>query len=363
LPSSILAAEPDASTATSTPPPPVNVTSAYLHQWQNISVGRLLTLLLLVSAALPAADTLLILHKLDDSFGFYDPSTGKLEAKVATGRKPHEFALSVDQRLAFITNYGADTYTETQPGGNTLTIVDLQQRKAIGEIDLGEYRRPHGIERGKSGLFYVTTDFPAALLIVDGRKRKIVHAIKLSNKLPHMVQVSPDERKAWTADAGSGTVSIIDLANRRQMASVEVGGVPMGLALDGPAKNLFVATRTGNMVVVVDAVANRVKRSVGIPGMPARVVLSPDGKLLFTSLIDSGELAAINTRTQLEIKRVPAGARSEGLYVEPSGEFLYISAQSENKVKKFSIPDLELVQTIDTPPKPDPIYLLRSARP
>jgi len=325
---------------------------------------RFLAALFALSAtAASAGDTLLILHKLDDSFGFYDAATGKLEAKIATGRKPHEFALSADQRLAFITNYGADTYTETQTGANTLTIVDLQQRKAVGEIDLGEFRRPHGIERGKSGHFYVTTDFPAALLIVDGKKRKVLHAIKLTSKLPHMVQLSHDERRAWTADAGSGTVTLIDIPSRRQTAQIEVGGVPMGLALDAAGKNLFVATRTSNMVVVVDAVANRLKRNIGVPGMPARVALSLNGASLFVSLIDSGELAVIDTRTLLEVKRVPAGQRAEGLLAEPSGQFVYISAQSENKVKKFSIPDLEQVQTIDTPAKPDPIYLLRSTKP
>lgn len=314
-------------------------------------------MLLLLAGSVSAADQLLILHKLDDSFGFYDAESGKLEAKVAVGRKPHEFALSADQRFAYVTNYGADTYTETQHGGNTITVIDLMGRKAVGTIDLGEYHRPHGIERAKSGKFYVTTDFPAALLEVDAKKGKVVRAIPVSGQLPHMVQLSKDERKAWTANAGSGTVSVIDLRNRREITTVEVGGVPMGFALTPDEKNLFVATRSNNMVVQVDAVANKLKRKLGVPGEPARLAASPDGRWVYVSLIGSGEVAVLNAHTQLEVKRVAAGQRAEGLRLTPDGTRLFVSAQAENKVVEFTAPGLERVREIATPAKPDPIYL------
>lgn len=323
---------------------------------------RFIVALLAASGCLPGADQLLVLHKLDDSFGFYDAVSGKLEAKVAVGKKPHEFALSADEKFAYVTNYGADSYTETQPGGNTITVIDLAARKAVGEIALGEYHRPHGIERGKSGLLYVTTDFPASLLVVDAKKAKIVKAIPLTGKLPHMVQLTQDERKAWTADAGSGTVSVIDIANRRQTTQIDVGGVPMGFALTPDEKNLFVATRTNNMVVQVDAVANKLKRKLGVPGEPARLAPSPDGRWIYVSLIGSGEVAVLNAHTQLEVNRVAVGQRAEGLRLTDDGQRLYVSAQAENKVVEFSLPELEKVKEIATPAKPDPTYLLRERK-
>jgi YVTN family beta-propeller protein len=325
-------------------------------------IASRMVLLALPLAAL-AANTLLVVHKLDDSFGFYDAATGKLEAKVATGAKPHEFALSADRRFAYVTNYGADTYTETQSGGNTITIVDLKERRAAGEIALGDYHRPHGIERGKSGRFYITTDMPAAVVVLDAKKRKVLSAIPVTGKLPHMIQLRADERQAWTADAGSGTVSVVDLAARRQRTQIDVGGVPMGLALASDEKTLFVATRTNNMVVAVDAVTNRVKRQIGVPGQPVRLALSKDDRWLYVSLIESGEIAVLDTRILLEVKRVTAGKRAEGMHLEPSGNFLYVSAQADNQVLKFSLPDLERVQTIETPAKPDPVYLLADEKP
>lgn len=242
-------------------------------------------------------------------------------------------------------------------------MIDLKARRAVGEIGLGSYTRPHGIERGKSGRFYVTTDFPAALLVVDGAKRKVLHAIPLTGKLPHMVQLTADERQAWTADAGSGTVTVVDLNARRVRNRIDVGGVPMGLALTPDEKTLFVATRTSNMVVAVDAVTNRVRRNIGVPGMPVRLAYAPEEQLLFVTLIDSGEVAALQARTLLEVNRVPAGARAEGILADPRGGFLYVSAQGDNRVLRFTIPDLERVQAIDTAAKPDPLFLLTDGKP
>ena len=322
--------------------------------------SRILLLLATLCATMAAQEKLLVVHKLDDSFGVYDAASGQLETRIPVGRKPHEFALSSDEKTAFVTNYGVDTWNTADPGGNTITVIDLLSRKAVGEIDLGEFRRPHGIERGASGRLYVTTDLPAALLVIDARKRKILYTIKLTSKLPHMVCVSSDERKAWTADAGSGTVTLVDLGYRRQFKTFKVGGVPMGVALSADEKRLFATTQSGNEIIWIDAVANTIRRRLGVPGGPARVRLSPDGKRLFTSLILSGEVAVLDPQAFLEVKRVAVGQRVEGMTIDPAGEHLYVSAQGENHIMKFAIPSLEKVLVIDAAGKPDPLHVWRA---
>ena len=320
---------------------------------------RIILLLAILWSTAAAQEKLLVVHKLDDSFGIYDATTGQLETKIPVGRKPHEFALSSDEKVAFVTNYGLDTWNTTEPGGNSITVIDLLARKVVGEIDLGEFRRPHGIQRGASGRLYVTTDLPAALHIIDAKKRKLLYSIKLTSKLPHMVCVSSDERKAWTADAGSGTVTLVDLYYRRQSNTFAVGGAPMGVALSADEKRLFATTLSGNEIIWIDAVANTVRRRLGVSGGPSRLRLSPDGKRLFASLINSGEVAVLDPHAFLEVKRVPVGQRVEGMTIDPAGEYLYVSAQGENHIMKLSIPSLEQALIIEAAGKPDPLYVWR----
>lgn len=320
---------------------------------------RKLWLLAAVAAAASAAQVL-ILHKGDDSLGVYDEAGGKLLAKIRTGVKPHEFAVSPDGRFAFVSNYGVDSWTDDKPGENTLTVIDLEARQPAGEIPLGANRRPHGIHLGRSGRLYVTCDIPGALAVVDSRKRRLLHAIPVSGKLPHLVAVTRDERQAWTADSGSGTVSVVDLKARRQRASVEVGGVPMGIALTPDEKTLLVGTRTANMVVVIDAVTNTVKRKLGVAGQPSRIVVSADGRWAYTSLIESGEVAVIDLASLEEARRARVGSHAEGIRLDEESGTLFVSAQGDNRTVRFRLPALEVMTVYETAAKPDPVYVLRS---
>src|SRR5260370_4889156 len=108
-----------------------------------------------VSATMPAKQIFLVLQKHDDSLGCYDPHNAKPIGAVAkVGHIPHEFVLSLDERLAYVTNYGVDSYDSDDQGGNSLSVVDVQQHRTIRETDLGEYHRPHGIAIGQSGRLY-----------------------------------------------------------------------------------------------------------------------------------------------------------------------------------------------------------------
>jgi YVTN family beta-propeller protein len=326
------------------------------------SFSALLCALLLAGPAAAAEQTLLILHKGGESLGFYDASTGKTKAVVPVGTVPHEMVLSADRRLAYVTNYGVATWTDKTPGGNTVSIVDLVRREKTGEIALGDCRRPHGIARGRSGRLYVTVDTPGSLLVLDPATRKVVSQVDVGQLAPHMVAVSEDETRAWTANAGAGTVTAVrfgaSAAASATLSQVPVGGVPMGVALSADGLQLFVATRGGNEVVVVDTDTSTVVDRIKVPGSPARLRFSKDGKQLVVSLLESGEVAVLDLWSKQEVKRFKVGAHAEGMGLDSAGRFGYVSAQGEDKVVRFSLKDWQTTLTFPTASRPDPIIVL-----
>lgn len=308
-----------------------------------------------------AVTKILIGHKWDDSAGFYDLATGKAEKVVPVGRRPHESALSHDGRRAYFTLYGIDLYTETTEGGRAVAVVDVPRRVKLGEIDLGKYRRPHGIEIGeRTGRLYVTCDHPAALLVIDAEKSAVLDAIELSNpkSLCHMVAVARDEQTAYVANCGTADIAVVDLASKRETARIAVGGVPMGMALARDGRKLCATTRTTNGVAVVDTHTAKVERILEIAGQPVRAALAPDGVTLLVTLIESGEVAVVDVRRGTVERRIPVGRRVEGLAIDQEGKFGYASAQADDKVVKFSLADGKVISEIRTSPRPDPLILL-----
>lgn len=312
-------------------------------------------------AAEPRPGTLLLAHKWGDSAGYYDLATGQQETVVPLGRRPHELALSRDGRRAYFTLYGLDLYTETAEGGKSIAVLDVPGRTKVGEIELGKYRRPHGIEIGhRSGLLYVTCDHPAALVIVDPQKSEIVGAVELSEpqSLCHMVSVRADESRAFVANCGTADVSVIDLKAKQETQRISVGGIPMGMTLSADGRTLWVTNRVANGVAVIDTESGKVTRIIEITGHPVRTVLTHDGRWLLVTLIDSGEVAVVDARKQTLERRIPIGRRVEGLTIDPAGQFGYASAQADNKVVRFSLADWKPTLEILTEPRPDPLVVL-----
>jgi len=254
----------------------------------------MLVLLALLAVGRPAAHlpaqaarskvTAFILHKRAESLGAYDADTGRKRGEpTPVGPKPHEMIASSDGKRLYITNYGVEHFTDVASGAHVISVFNVATMKRESTIELGRYHRPHGIERGHSGRLYVTTDFPPAVLVIEPEAHsgpKILAAIELDQLLPHMVAVSADERRLFVANAGSGSVTALQVGaqgERRGAATIKVGGVPMGLALSPDEKSLYVATRDGNQIAVIDTASNSVRANIALPGQPARVRLTPSG--------------------------------------------------------------------------------------
>jgi DNA-binding beta-propeller fold protein YncE len=101
--------------------------------------------------ALPAlADTVVVVCKSDFQLALVDPATQKVLVKLPTGLGPHEVAISPDGRTAYVSNFGRYSVypagdTEHDKAGNTITVIDLVERKVKATFDLGTHTGPHGM--------------------------------------------------------------------------------------------------------------------------------------------------------------------------------------------------------------------------
>src|SRR5215510_8914573 len=73
-------------------------------------------------AAASAQEVAVIVHKWDNSVGYYDSNSGERLAKVDVAVKAHEMALAADMRLADNTNDGVNSYTHQEERGNSISI-------------------------------------------------------------------------------------------------------------------------------------------------------------------------------------------------------------------------------------------------
>jgi sugar lactone lactonase YvrE len=184
----------------------------------------------LLSCHLLAQDAAyLVLQKGASSLAYY-ARDAKLLATVPVGQHPHEMVFSPDGRYLYTTDNGTMKIEEAGKGGNTISIIDVNGRKKLGEISLGEYHRPHGIDVDKStGRLAVTTELPDQLLILDPVKRTVVKKYGTKGKTSHMVTLDPGGKWAYVSNSSSSNVAAVNLDNG-DVKLMETGARPEGEA-------------------------------------------------------------------------------------------------------------------------------------
>ena len=266
------------------------------------NIKWMLMVLLVCFSSASAADsgTLLVLNKSDNTVSLIDLRSKKIVATIPTGVGPHEVAVSPNGKLAVIANYG----TGPQPG-STLTVIDVPGKKQLKTIDLGEYRRPHGITWLRNNQVAVTVEGSKALLVVDVETAKVLGSVLTEQNVSHMVVVSPKHSRAFVANIGSGSVTVIDLAAQKKISDIQTGAGAEGIDISPDEKEVWVTNRAANTVSVIDVASIKVTNTVESKDFPIRLKFVPGGKLVLVSNARSGDVAVFDAVTKKEVRRIP----------------------------------------------------------
>lgn len=298
---------------------------------------------------------LLVAIKGEDSLGIIDPRTESLVAKIPEGGVTgHEVAATPDGKLAFVPIYGNAGVGEPGTNGSKIAVMDLTSHKVVGNIDFGKGVRPHDPVFGpKNGLLYVTTELNRSITVIDPVTLKIVGSVPTSQDQSHMLVISHDGRRGYTANVGPGTVSVLDLVGRRTITVIPVSKQIQRIALSVDGKELFTADQTKPQLAVIDTATNKIKAWVPLPGLGYGSAVTPDGNWLLIANPLIHKVSAINLQT-LKVEHIlDFPVRPQAIVVNPNGRLAYVSCDTSRKVGVIDLADWKVTKLIDVGPGVD----------
>jgi YVTN family beta-propeller protein len=312
---------------------------------------------LTLQAAGPAA--FVIVEKGSSHVGFFD-ANGALVKEVETGQHPHEMVFSSDGKYLFTSDNGVMDMRERAQGWNTVSIIDVKAQRRVGQIDLGEHRRPHGIDFDPAtGHVLVTTELPSALLVLDPKERKILRVYDVHGKAPHMVRLAADHRTAWLTCTDTSNVSIVDLQNDA-VKTLPTGKRPQGIVIAPDGKRIYVANSDGETITVIDAVRKELAGEIPVGGRhsgPVRVAVTPDGRTIVAALqlkqsAQFADAAAMKAGKELPLPGPPVSMTLSG-----DGRTAYSAVLQQDTIFIISVPEQKILRSFKTPPGsgPDPV--------
>ena len=305
-------------------------------------------------------EVIVVVQKGDHSLGYYDFETGGELDRVPLDPYPHEFAVSPDGRLAYMAHFGVALAEDPGPGGNTVSVVDIQARKRIGTIDCREYRRPHDVAFDAQGVLYILSEGTSNLLVVsDPKSGGIDHAIPTGGHGSHKVSVLRDGSIAFCSNMYSDTVgAVFPKDPQRPAVRIPVVKRPEGSVLDEEERRLFVVNREASEISIIDVKRLAVIGSIPTARGPVRICRTPDGTLLVALYHDCG-LAIIDPDSgKQQIVPLPEKPISVGFH--PPSRTALLSTHAHRICLVDTVAGT-LVRTVQTRSDPDPLAIVSLA--
>jgi DNA-binding beta-propeller fold protein YncE len=245
-----------------------------------------------------------VANKAEATVSLIDLASGAVAATLPAGEGPHEVGISPDGRYALVTNYG-----RRDSAGNSLTLIDIPSAEVVRTIDLGEHTRPHGVEWLDERHAAVTLEDSKALGVIDVETGAMARTIGTDQNVTHMVALDPAGKRAYTANIGSGSITVVDLDGGERVRNVATGAGAEGVAVAAGGRQIWVTNREADTITVLDATTLEALKEMPSPGFPIRATATRRGQVLVTRA-RAGDLVVYSAQTLDEVRTVAFDLKS-----------------------------------------------------
>jgi YVTN family beta-propeller protein len=237
--------------------------------------------------------------------------------------------------------------------GRNMVAIDVASRKVTGNLDFGHGVRPHLPVWGPDGLLYVTTELDNSVTIVDPKTLKIVGTISTNQPESHMLAISHDGRRGYTANVGPGTVSVLDLKARKTIAVIPISQKIQRISISSDDRMVFTADQTKPQLAVIDTATNKVKTWIPLPGLGYGSAPTPDGEWLLIAIPGRAKVAVIDLSTMKVARTIDVPAAPQAVLIRPDAKVAYASCDQSNQIAEIDLSAWKVSRLISTGKSPD----------
>jgi YVTN family beta-propeller protein len=242
--------------------------------------------------------------------------------------------------------------------GNTITVLDLVERKVKATYDYGSNTGQHGSAISRDGkLLWVTSETPQSLLEIDTATGKIVNQWMTKQERSHLVVATPDEKKFYVSNTVSGSVTVIERATGAAKI-IPIGERAEALSISPDGLEVWVGMPVDNKIAVISTAKDEVVQTFDSGAkQPQRIRFTPDGKEVWVSHVAADTLTVIDAKSRTIAASVSVGKRPQGIVFSSDGRRGYFALSGSDQVAVIDVPGRKLVRNFETGLDPDGIGL------
>jgi YVTN family beta-propeller protein len=319
----------------------------------------------------PAGAIVLAGSQSSSSVAAVDVETGAFAGAIPVQEGPHELAASPDGRWAIATMPGdaGGWWRPPWRPRRRVAVIDVGLLRVHRVVDLAPHSSPHGVVFVDNRIAAITSEPTRSVVFVEVESGAVLGAVEVgaagSHAEPHILAVSPDRRRIYSANISSRTVTEIDAGTRTVIRQIALERNPVIVAAaEGTLWIIEHDHQTEKYaVVVVDTSSGSVLARFTDVHLPRRIAVSADNSVAVITDPGRHELQVYDVTTRTLRKRIQIGDGSGPSSVsfgnDPARAFVALGA---GRIAEIDVRAGRMIRSVETSGHhPDGLVYVRRA--
>jgi DNA-binding beta-propeller fold protein YncE len=318
------------------------------------------------------AESLLVLSKGDLMLSIIDPATLKVVSRMPSGPDPHEVVASADGKTAYISNYGGGAYHTITVvdlvAHKTTGAIELGALNGPHGLMFAGGKLWFTAEGAKVVGSYDPATSKIDLVLGTGQDR--THMVYVTDDLKRIITSDVSSATMTIIDKtvggrgpggppppGGRGPGGPPPGGRGPSANWEETHVAVGRGAEGfdvRGSELWAANAQDGTISILDLAQKKVTNTlnVGVNGAN-RLKFTNDGKLALVSTLSGPDLFIFDVATRTLKKKIPIGHGAAGIEMEPNGNRAFVACTPDSYVVVVDLKSLEAAGHFDAGKNPD----------
>lgn len=278
---------------------------------------------------------------------------------------PHHIYLNHHKTLMAIAFAGSDL-----SGGHTGHEMKMDSKMVVQVFDTktGKHKAniflksaPHNavFSPDSEELWIGQSGDNSKISIYDTKKWKLKSEIEINQGMLSEITFSVDGTKAYSANTGSNSITVINVADKSIVTKIDVGKAPVGAWAASNGK-MYVDNEESKTVTEIDVLTNAILSTINLGFKPGYVAYNDVTKELWVSDAENGKLVYFTQISNVWTFKgeITTGADAHAIAFNSDNSIGYVTNQGAKNISVINANTHEVISTIEVGDKPNGIALI-----
>jgi YVTN family beta-propeller protein len=234
---------------------------------------------------------------------------GRGKKRIVVGPYPQDVAISPAGSVVYATVTGGDTGTG---GSGTVAAISTATNTVTARIRVGT--APRQVVFSPDGEYaYVTTQ--DGIDVIDVGTSSVLRAFRHAG--PQGIAVGADGRTLYVTYPAANKVEELNAVTGARLGDTTVGAEPYAVVTAGPS--VYVADMNDDQVSVLSSATGRVTGRIDVGRLPMSLAVTPDGAQVWVGNGLSGSISVISVASGKVVRTISGGPGTSAVDTAPLG--------------------------------------------